>query len=265
MTALIICSSSASRIPCSPPRSTISRSSSAVIWASVVTSAPNRRVTARVIAVSSATTGPRRRPRKSSGPRQGEREPLGVGERERLGDELGEHDREQGEDDRHDEQRDDVRRARVHARRPTSSAREAVCEADGREGRGEEADEREAELDDGEEPARVARAGGGRAGRPGCPSSTSCSTRLRRIETSAISAATKNASRSVRTIRNRISTRSREVLDRGSIVLGRAVASGAARRGSRGCAPGRRPRACPAARPWVTTAPGAGPRRRRPA
>ena len=36
------------------------------------------------------------------------------------------------------------------------------------------------------------------------PSSTSCSTRLRRIETSAISAATKKASRIVRTTRNRI-------------------------------------------------------------
>ena len=67
MTALIICSSSASRIPCSPPRSTISRSSSAVICASVVTSAPSAREIVRVVAVSSATTGRKMRPMMSTG------------------------------------------------------------------------------------------------------------------------------------------------------------------------------------------------------
>ena len=68
MTALIICSSSASRMPCSPPRSTIRRSSSAVIWASVLTSAPNSREMLRVAAVSRATSGRRMRPMMSTGP-----------------------------------------------------------------------------------------------------------------------------------------------------------------------------------------------------
>ena len=97
MTALIICSSSASRTPCSPPRSTISRSSSAVIWASLSRVAPNSPAIARVIPV-------RSRDQRAEGPgeeldreRQRDREALGVGEGERLGDELGEDDREQRE------------------------------------------------------------------------------------------------------------------------------------------------------------------------
>ena len=67
MTALIICSSSASRMPCSPPRSTIRSSSSAVIRASVVTSAPRRRAMVRVMNVRNATTGRKMRPMTSTG------------------------------------------------------------------------------------------------------------------------------------------------------------------------------------------------------
>ena len=49
MTAWIICSSSASRMPCSPPCSMIRRSSSALIRSSAATSAPNSRLIRRVV------------------------------------------------------------------------------------------------------------------------------------------------------------------------------------------------------------------------
>ncbi len=65
MTALIICSSSASRIPCSPPCSMIRRSSSALIRSSAATSAPNRRLIRRVVQVRNATRGPKKTPRTS--------------------------------------------------------------------------------------------------------------------------------------------------------------------------------------------------------
>ena len=71
-----------------------------------------------------------------------------------LADELGEDDREHGEDDRDDHERDRARRARVHAG-ALEQPRKAVGEVDRRVRRGEEADEREADLADGEEPARV--------------------------------------------------------------------------------------------------------------
>ena len=59
MTAWIICSSSASRIPCSPPCSMIRRSSSALIRSSAATSAPNSRLMRRVVHVRNATSGPK--------------------------------------------------------------------------------------------------------------------------------------------------------------------------------------------------------------
>ena len=68
MTALIICSSSASRMPCSPPRSTISLSSSAVIWASLDTLTPRSRVIALVTRVRNQTIGLRTRAIHSTGP-----------------------------------------------------------------------------------------------------------------------------------------------------------------------------------------------------
>ena len=154
MTALIICSSSASRIPCSPPRSTISRSSSAVICASDVTSAPNRRVTQRVIAVSGRHERAEQPAEEVERTRQHEREPLVVGQREGLRHELGEHDREQREDHRDDDDRDEVRGPAVHAG-ARERLRQPVREAHGRERRCQEADDGEAELRDGEEPARV--------------------------------------------------------------------------------------------------------------
>ena len=67
MTAWIICSSSASRMPCSPPRSTMSLSSSALICASCETSAPSALVIRRVIPVRRPTSGPRIRPSQSMG------------------------------------------------------------------------------------------------------------------------------------------------------------------------------------------------------
>jgi hypothetical protein len=53
--------------PCSPPRSTMRRSSSAVIDASLLSVAPKSRVIAAVTPVRSAMTGPRARARKSIG------------------------------------------------------------------------------------------------------------------------------------------------------------------------------------------------------
>ena len=65
MTAWIICSSSASRMPCSPPCSMIRRSSSELIRSSAGTSARNRRLTQRVTVVSAPTSGPSSVPRTS--------------------------------------------------------------------------------------------------------------------------------------------------------------------------------------------------------
>ena len=116
--------------------------------------------------------------------------PSGWAQRERLGHELAEDDRVQRQEQRS--------RARV----PTASAvpaampealqerRDRVAHADAGERRGEEADERDPELDDREEPAGSLTRRRTRLA-PRRPSSTSCSTRLRRIDTSAISAATK--------------------------------------------------------------------------
>ena len=67
MTALIICSSSASRMPCWPPRSTISLSSSVVIAWGLIWPAPKSRVTALVAVVRSHTMGPSRLIRNSIG------------------------------------------------------------------------------------------------------------------------------------------------------------------------------------------------------
>ena len=109
-----------------------------------------------------------------------------------------------GEDDRDDEQRDAVGRARGHARRHEQRARGPSARLTAANAEARKPMNVSAELDDGEEPARVVDQPSD-APAPGRPSSTSCSTRLRRTETSAISAATKKPSRSVRTTRNRIS------------------------------------------------------------
>ena len=61
MTAWIICSSSASRMPCSPPRSTRIVSSSVLITPCAWSPAPSIRATVVVIAVRTRTSGPRTR------------------------------------------------------------------------------------------------------------------------------------------------------------------------------------------------------------
>ena len=187
-TAPIICSSSASMMPCSPPRSTRIRSSSAVIA-----------LLGDVADAEQAGDGvgdrreqPDQRPQHDADQldraREDEREPLGVGERERLGHELAEQDRREAHEERHDEQREDVSRARE----PEGDERvgERVRDARAGERRGEEADERDADLDRSPGSARAARPAGGRDGAPRLPSSPSWRRRLRRTVTSAISAAT---------------------------------------------------------------------------
>ena len=261
MTALIICSSSASRMPCSPPRSTISRSSSAVIWASDVTSAPNRRTTQRVIAVRAATSGPRSRPRKSSGPESVSANRSLLARASDFGTSSA---------------NTIVNRARitVTTTRATKlavpwsmpplarvsarpSARLTAANAEARKPMTVRPSCDTARNRPGSSSSRRTR----RA--PGRPSSTSCSTRLRRIETSAISAATKKPSRIVRTTRNRIAAiglftrcRPRPVLARASRRARpptphrpRSPHRWMARLAARASAPARRPRACPAARP----------------
>ena len=101
--------------------------------------------------------------------RTAERDALGVGEPDLLGHELAEDDREDGQDAGHDEQGDDPGVRRAGAAMPSSDGLEPDAQADGREGRGEEADERDAELDDREEPARVLLAAAGPAARRVCP------------------------------------------------------------------------------------------------
>ena len=97
-----------------------------MIWASVVTSAPNSRaIAARDAGQEPDERAEQARARKSIGQRQREREPLGVGEGEGLRDELGEDDREQGEDDRDDDERDGRRAvpaSKPEARRGASAS-----------------------------------------------------------------------------------------------------------------------------------------------
>ena len=259
MTALIICSSSASRIPCSPPRSTISRSSSAVICASDVTSAPNSRVTQRVIAVSAATSGPSSRPRKSSGPESTSANRSLLASARDFGTSSA---------------NTIVNSARITVTTtietkfavprsmpvPASdsaspSARLTAANADARKPMKVRPSCETARNRPGSSSRRRTR----RA--PGLPSSTSCSTRLRRIDTSAISAATKKPSRIVRMTRKMIaamglitSPRRRSPapprapppcpVSRRPRRSGRCRVAGAAR----GSAPARRRRACPAGR-----------------
>ena len=138
---------------------------------------------------------------------------------------------------------------RVHARARRAASVELVDEADRRVRRREEADDRQAELRDREEPARARRAGGGRGGRPAGPRRRAARSRLRRTETSAISAATKNPSSSVR----RTMTRSSPI---GTFTpMARPLRVPAVSAAARGSGPARRRRACPAGTSFVTTAP----------
>src|SRR5712671_4612344 len=84
--------------------------------------------------------------------RQRDRDTLGVGEGEGLRDELGEDDREQREQDRDDDEGDALGAAAGDRR---DEKPEALDEADRRVGGGEEADDGQPELRDGEEPARL--------------------------------------------------------------------------------------------------------------
>ena len=125
-----------------------------MIWDSRETSAPNGRVTARVIPVRSATSGARIAADDVDRDGQGQGEPLGVGQGQRLGDELPEDDGEQRQQDRDGDQGDPGGRV-VQGRDLLEQAGQPIGQADRGIGRGEEAQERQPELGDGQEPAGV--------------------------------------------------------------------------------------------------------------
>src|SRR5450756_3093138 len=77
-----------------------------------------------------------------------------MGECERLRDQLGKDDREEGKEDRDDDERDCVGAIPQYVDTPEEPC-EAINEADGCEGRGKEPEEREAQLRDGQEGARI--------------------------------------------------------------------------------------------------------------
>ena len=105
----IICSSSASMVPCSPPRSTRMRSSSLVMASSGTSRTPSSRVMPCVMVVSSQTTGASSMPSELDGPGQRQRVALGVGQGQRLGHQLAEDDGHEADHEGHDEQGQDVR------------------------------------------------------------------------------------------------------------------------------------------------------------
>ena len=185
-----------------------------------------------------------------------ERDALGVGQARALGHELAEDDREQRQ------QTVTMTRASavaVHVlERPDAveQLRQAVGQADRGEGRGEEAEEGDPDLDDGEEPAGLVDAGAGPGARRALPSSTSCSTRLRRIVTSAISAADEEP---VEQGQDDDDDELEDVVHaaRPSVAGRRRRSGGGFGAVARGSAPAPRPRACRPARR------GSRPRRRR--
>ena len=145
--------------------------------------------------------------------------------------------------------------ARASMPKPTSrpgrpSTRLTAAKADG-----EEADERQAELGDGEEAARGRRSGGGRGAPRACPP--------RRAGRCGSGGPTRARSRPRRRsprgcVRK---TRNEDLADAGSSRLpARRRRRGRGAPAAPGSAPARRRRACPAGTFFVTTAPGAGPR-----
>ncbi len=150
MTAWIICSSSASRIPCSPPCSMIRRSSSALIRSSAATSAPNSRLMRRVVHVRNADERAEEDAQHVDEPAGREHDPLGVGQADLLRHELAEDDREDRQHARHDHERDQVRRPGERSECPQPGGH-PVHQADRRERRRQEAQEVDADLDDRQE------------------------------------------------------------------------------------------------------------------
>ena len=197
-TAPIICCSSASIVPCSPPRSTRIISSSAVTRSCCWSEMPNSRAMAWVSVVSSQTSGARTRPSKSIGTAKRKRQALGVGVGDGLGHQLAEEDREQA-DQPWSRASSEISSA-CGARTGIVGQRLAQVADDARagEGRGEEADEGQADLDDGQEATGLAISRSTRRA-PALPSSTSCSMRVRRTRTSENSAATKRPLRKIST------------------------------------------------------------------
>ncbi len=176
------------------------------------------------------------------GQRQGEREAFRVGQRERLRHELTEDDREQREDDRDDDEGDPLGR-------PSSMPRSSVVSP---------SDRLTAAYADAKNPTKVRPSWMTARNRPGSSmrrrtrraprtrSSTSCSIRLRRIVMRAISAATKTPSRMIR------------IPMTSSSPNGRLTPLGSLRRVGPGLARSSRERprrACRPERPRVTTAP----------
>ena len=106
------------------------------------------------IPVRSAITGPSTRARKSIGSDSASANRSGSARASVFGTSSREDDREQGQDDRDDDQ-GDGRPRRPPRPAPASSVGQVRRQADRGERRGEEADDGQPELGDGEEPARV--------------------------------------------------------------------------------------------------------------
>ena len=146
------------------------------------------------------------------------------------------------------------RRRRGPAPTPVEQAGERVGQADRGERRGEEADEGEAELDDGEEPARVVEQAADAPGARGGPRRRAARRGSGGSTTSAISAATKNAVEQ-RQDDDDQDLEDRAVHGRSPVGLVRRAGGLAGSRAARGSGPGRRRPACPAGTSRVTTAP----------
>ena len=192
------------------------------------------------------------------------RHALGVGEADLLGHELAEDDREDGQQAGHDDEGDGRRRCPASGAELGQPGLHAVDQADRRERRGQEAQEVDADLDDRQEAARVGLEALDPDARRVLPSSMSCWSRLRRIVTRAISVAEKTPlSRTRTTMRPSSKTAPLTMGRHPRRVPTRPVGAAVPRPVARGCAPGRRPRACRRGTSLVTTDAGAGPGARR--
>ena len=246
MTALIICSSSASRTPCSPPRSTMRRSSSALIAASWFMSTPIERVTQRVMPLMTATSGPRARASQSIGRARTSANRSGLASAIDFGISSA---------------KTIVNSARMMVTATRAVPPAAAGSMPSRSSRPWRPSTRlTAANAEAKKPIIVSPIWATARNRPGSsmslrtrralgrPSSTSWSMRLRRTDTRAISAATKKPSRKVRKTRNRISPSGKLMSSRSSRGMPRRWARPALPV-ARGSVPAPRPRACRAARP----------------
>ena len=250
MTALIICSSSASRMPCSPPRSMMSRSSSALIRASLVTLAPKTPAIAEVTRVRIAINGLRTRASSSIGPLNVNANRSGLDSARVFGTSSAKMIVNSASTT---VTISSARPSAVPVSSPASVSSSARAVA-----------RFTAAYADAKNPITVSPSWETARNRPGSacrrrtrlaavwPSSASCSTRLRRSETSAISAATKNPSSRVRMTMTRMLTITAAGLPRWPRPRPRRRLAQSHHRAAlvaaRGCAPASRRPACRAGR-----------------